>query len=357
MAPPRMAGSLRLTFIVLMAIGISPQLSEYDRVEEYHSRGHEWPPPPSEYVPAEPGWRSIFERRLDQLARIADEEGKYNGYMGAIHSALLAPNFTEYGWGLTRAPPDLVRALGDNLRRGLETKDSPEEELGHEVSEAYPLMRPLMIPNDSLNLRAMGELKHIHEAWSGVELVANNAYGLRVYRNQSRLLMHVDESSTHVISSILHVGHDPNGEPWPLIIEDLRGNTNEVYLEAGDMLLYESSKCYHGRPRRYNGAWYSSLFTHYYPVGWDGNKFEMDAHYRVPPEWAELPEEEAVEGLEELVVSETSLSEPDCEHGWCRMKDTIIWERPEGLEFGQVLSGDGKVRSLGLDGFVEIEEL
>ena len=287
-----MAGPLRLAFIVLLAaIGLSSGLSEEDRVEEYRRRGHVWPPPPSEYAPADPGWISVFERRFDQLARIADLDDKYNGYMSAVHAALLAPNFTEYGWGLTRAPPDLVRALGDNLRRGLASEDTPEEEVNANLaSEEYPLMRPLMITNGRLNERAMVELKPMHEAWSGAELVANNAYGLRVYRNQSRLLMHVDESTTHVISSILHVGHDPDGEPWPLVIEDLRGNTNEVHLEAGDVLLYESSKCFHGRPARYVGGWYSSLFTHYYPVGWDGGAIEMDAHYRVPPDWSEAPE-------------------------------------------------------------------
>jgi hypothetical protein len=32
---------------------------------------------------------------------------------------------------------------------------------------------------------------------------------LRIYQNQSRLHMHVDQSSTH-ISAILHVDHDEN---------------------------------------------------------------------------------------------------------------------------------------------------
>ena len=61
-----------------------------------------------------------------------------------------------------------------------------------------------------------------------------------------------------------------------------------------------------------------------------------------------MPEEQT-EGLEKLVVSETSFREPQCEHEWCGMKETIKWKRPEGLKFGQVLSGDGQVRSLDLD--------
>ena len=69
--------------------------------------------------------------------------------------------------------------------------------------------------------------------------------------------MHVDQSSTHIVSAILHVDHDRNSKPWPLIIEDYKGNINEVILEKGDVVLYESSKCFHGRPRRFEGEWYT----------------------------------------------------------------------------------------------------
>jgi len=122
-----------------------------------------------------------------------------------------------------------------------------------------------------VSIKVLDELKVMHEAWSGVPLVGNNAYGLRVYRNGSHLNMHVDKSETHIISCILHVDHDddPESEPWPLVIEDFQGNTNEVNLESGDMVFYESSKAFHGRPRKFKGKWYSSIFVHYYPVGWD----------------------------------------------------------------------------------------
>ena len=340
------------------------QLSEEERIHEYHYRRHTWPPKLTDYIPNTPGWQSLFEKRLSQLSYISDLEAKYNGYMSVVHSALIAPNFTEYGWGLTRAPQELVDALVDNLQRGLASPEDTQQEEYHPfgVEDEYPDQKPLMIDNSHLNNRAMYELQSIHESWSKTKLIANNAYGLRVYRNQSKLLMHIDQSSTHVISSILHVGHDPNGEPWPLVIEDLHGNVNEVYLETGDMLLYESSKCFHGRPKRYNGRWYSSLFTHYYPVDWKAEEIEMDTHYRVPPDWTDVPARKVVgettkkeegggeELLPTLVVMETSFSEPECEYGWCGMKNTLKWERPrEGLDVGQVLSGDGSIQSLGVE--------
>jgi predicted 2-oxoglutarate/Fe(II)-dependent dioxygenase YbiX len=106
------------------------------------------------------------------------------------------------------------------------------------------------------------------EAWSGMELVAHQAYGFRLYREGNQLMMHTDKSQTHVISFILHIDSSEDAEPWPLLIEDFYGNTHEVVLTPGDLLLYQSSKCNHGRPYRFRGgpdSWYTSVFVHYYP--------------------------------------------------------------------------------------------
>jgi len=171
-------------------------------------------------------------------------------------------------------------------------------------------------------------LRPLHEAWSGVELVPQTAYGLRIYRNQSCLLMHTDSPETHVISSILHIDHDENSEPWPLVIEDFDGNTNEVFLESGDILFYESSKLLHGRPRRFNGEWYSSIFLHYYPKGWDGEGLKLDSHYRIPETWFEnfsSPSKSKFSkgGSEFLQMMGTSFVEPFYEDGVSGLKNSI----------------------------------
>jgi hypothetical protein len=236
----------------------SSQLIEDERIDEYHKRKYQWPPDPNEYMPNTPGWRSVHQRRLNQTAHIEDSESRYNAYLSVVHSALLSPNFTEFGWGLTKAPKSLVDALLENLMNGLEhAEDLPVEEEEEEDDDFFhsedededdedsedavensrsvkkldenPLDLPYMIPNEHLNQRALDELLPIHEAWAGVKLIGNNAYGLRVYRNHSNLQMHLDETTTHVISSILHVGHDPDGEPWVR-------EPNTTQLLVGDFL-------------------------------------------------------------------------------------------------------------------------
>lgn len=137
----------------------------------------------------------------------------------------------------------------------------------------------------------------------------------------------MDQLRSHIISSILHVGHDEDSEPWPLFIEDFQGNTNEVVLESGDMLFYESAKCIHGRPRPFNGTWYSSIFVHYYPKeNWDKDSRVVESHYAVPPIWKEPTPTDP--DLDLMEVDGTSFTEPNCPYGWCESVNTVKWFGP-----------------------------
>ena len=135
-----------------------------------------------------------------------------------------------------------------------------------------------------------------------------------------------------------HVDHDKDGEPWPIVIEDYQGNKNAVNLKAGDMLLYESSKNYHGRPQKFNGKWYSSIFVHYYPTDWDAEKRMNENHYRIPPTWHSPIPDDSVEDIE---VVDTSAREPSCPHHWCAFSDAVVWNGPAEA-YGVVQSATGK---------------
>ena len=93
------------------------------------------------------------------------------------------------------------------------------------------------------------------------------------------------------------------------------------------MLFYESSKCFHGRPKVLNGSWYSSLFVHYYPKhGWYEKNHEMEAHYAVPPRWKDVPS--GPRTVDKLQMVGTSLKEPDCDSDWCRASNSVKWSGP-----------------------------
>mmetsp|Transcript_22073 Transcript_22073/g.44265 ORF Transcript_22073/g.44265 Transcript_22073/m.44265 type:complete len:369 (-) Transcript_22073:440-1546(-) len=319
---------------------------ENERIDEFHRRGYVWPPKEEDYVPNTPGWRKLHERRFEQLSHLgADDTGLYDGYMTSVHTGLLCKNFTENGWGLTRAPEYLVELLQQSLYEGLEQfKTHPIYEHKTGVIEAQKL--PFFKDNYMLNEKVLHALLPLHEAWSGVKLIPNNAYGLRIYRDGSNLNMHIDKTETHIISSIFHVGHDEDMEPWPIIIEDFQGNTNLVNLEAGDMLFYESSKCLHGRPRKMKEGWYSSLFIHYHPADWDEEKIKMDQHYRVPPGWQDDHRRtRRLGGHEKLKVVDSSVKEPECKDEWCLLREGVEWNGP-APGYGKVLSAGGVVTEL-----------
>lgn len=342
--------SLFFFFLLLFVVGkketsytASSQMIEEERIEEYHRRHYRWPPSQREYIPPTEGWVNTFERRFQQIEAVENFDDKYNGYMATVHSGLLCQNFTEFGWGLTRAPEKIVNLLKQRLHDGLSRNHVQLEDLSYSAVESESA--PFFVDTSDLNGKVLEELQPILEAWAGVELVGNNAYGLRAYRKGSTLSMHVDKSETHIISAILHVDHDygENGDPWPIVIEDFSGMTNEVFLESGDMLLYESSKCLHGRPRNFTGNWYSSLFIHYYPKDWDGEKKAYENHVRIPPSWSQyIP---LRQGMDQLIMSETSFKEPGCEYQWCALADSVKWWGPAEA-VGKVLSGSGITRSL-----------
>lgn len=232
------------------------------------------------------------------MERVQDSNGKYNGWLSLVTSAILTTNYTENGWGLTRAPEHITKRLQERLHSSLEVSkiemttcdddyddddttrqkknecvvigekemvqpiisNGAQKEHFVEVIEAEEHARPIMIPDQIDNQNILDEMKPMFEWWSGMDLEGSIAYGIRAYRNDSKLLMHADKSNTHVISGIYHVGRSEDAEPWPIVIEDFQGNTNQVYLEPGDILFYESSKCFHGRPQTFVGGYYASLF-------------------------------------------------------------------------------------------------
>jgi len=333
--------SVLLAVVVLIIAGttiVDAQLIESERVAEFHRRGYTWPLELNHYRPATEGWKALMEHRLRQVAEIDNGHDRYEGYIQTLNAAIIAPNFTEHGFGLARAPDELTEALRKGVRDGVNAPGGPRFEEDIEVIEGN---RPWFVDRPDLTQRVLDELQHFPETWAGMELEAHKAYGFRLYRNDSNLHMHIDKSQTHIVSFILHIDSSDDAEPWPILIEDYHGNTHEVILTSGDMLFYESSKVFHGRPRRFKGSWYSSVFVHYYPkYGWKDKDHMLDRHFAVPPSWGEPPKHHFEVPLKMLG---TGMKEPSCPNEWCQSEYTIkrgaepvehgVWIAPTGEKF------------------------
>jgi len=110
-------------------------------------------------------------------------------------------------------------------------------------------------------------------------------------------------------------------------------------LTSGDMLFYESSKVFHGRPYRFKGSWYSSVFAHYYPkFGWNETNHALENNYAIPPSWTqksqhhfEIP----------LTMVNSGMKEASCPNDWCQSEHTIKREgRP--VEHGKLIAPTGE---------------
>ena len=111
---------LGLLFSISILTGPASAISEQVRVEEHDKRyTRDWPP--VEYiVPKTEGWKKLMTERLRQVAEIDNLNRRYEGYMQTITPAVVAPNFTEYGFGLVKGPSDLNEALREGIRGGYE---------------------------------------------------------------------------------------------------------------------------------------------------------------------------------------------------------------------------------------------
>ena len=149
--------------------------TEEERLEMYEKRGYTFPF--TKYIPDTPGWRKQMDKRFDQVRALEDSQMKWDGWIQTTNSAVIVPNFTEFGWGLTQAPDLLTMDIRQEIYDGL-----PNARSEGVIDVIAGPQEPLFIDRPELNKRALLELKPILEAWSGVELVPAMAYGFRIYR-------------------------------------------------------------------------------------------------------------------------------------------------------------------------------
>ena len=141
-------------------------LSETHRLQEYEARNYTWPVQ-DHFVPNTEGWKRTTGRRMAQVERLKDDDARYNGWISVMAAAVATPNFTEHGWGLTRAPAALMDELRASLQAGMA---DAQEEVFINVIVGEGKERPLFVRQPMLNRKALNDLKPMHEDWSGVPL-------------------------------------------------------------------------------------------------------------------------------------------------------------------------------------------
>jgi len=230
----------------------------------------------------------MMEDREIEIMALSGSDERWENWMQYVQSRML-PRFTEHGYDVIDTPKHIQAKLKAMIDRAVKDFDNLPIEAGE--GSIYGPFKPKFVELGALRLEVLEELKELHEMWAGgIELIPTSAYGVRLYRNGSSMVMHNDKTTTHVISSIVHIAHeyDNDDEPWPIEIDDHDGVLRAVDLKEGQMMFYESAKCLHGRRSQLKGKYYGSLFVHYQPADkslWDYKN--IDVTYNVPPHWSD----------------------------------------------------------------------
>eukprot|EP00930_Biecheleria_cincta_P085912 TRINITY_DN7527_c0_g1_i1.p1 TRINITY_DN7527_c0_g1~~TRINITY_DN7527_c0_g1_i1.p1 ORF type:complete len:505 (-),score=75.24 TRINITY_DN7527_c0_g1_i1:49-1563(-) len=183
-------------------------------------------------------------------------------------------NFTKLGFKVTKIPAELHEKLLA-FWEGKKYESVPEQ--SHDYAEAVMPARVtdswlLNLP-DELRQESYRWVRGIISDWTGVpaeDLEETAIYGIRMYHRNAVLDVHVDIRDTHALSAIMEIDrNDPeDNEPWPLEVTDHSGKVHYVPGRKGQLILYESATCPHGRQSPFPGRQMVNAFVHFRPKGW-----------------------------------------------------------------------------------------
>jgi prolyl 4-hydroxylase len=128
-------------------------------------------------------------------------------------------------------------------------------------NEPSSLMLPLP---KALQLKLQSHLRPAVESWCARRVEPTFVYGIRIYQSGATLVLHRDRPTTHIIGAIVNIDQETD-VPWPLMIEDHFHRMHEVVLCPGEVLIFESARLLHGRPKPLCGRLYANVFCHFVP--------------------------------------------------------------------------------------------
>ena len=149
MTPWRTPAKPTTTFLFVDA---ARRRTEEERIALYHERNHTFPP--EKYTPETPGWRRLMDHRLRQVMEIQNSSDRFEGLAQTLSASVVQPNFTEWGFGLTKAPESLMKDLRQAIREGVEKGPRLETHIN-----AITEPRPWFIDRPDLTRRVLKEMQ------------------------------------------------------------------------------------------------------------------------------------------------------------------------------------------------------
>jgi prolyl 4-hydroxylase len=201
----------------------------------------------------------------------AEDAYKYKNKKKIYTDKSQIPKLTEKGFKVVKCPDVAWGLIQDayNILKDKKTEEKFENKENVIIGGGSDILSFEHLP--SIRATIHKELQPLHEEFCGVSIEPSFIYGIRSYTKGATLINHVDRVETHHISSIIIVDkdlrcgcqHKKFADDWPLDIQDHDGNWHKVYAEVGDIILYESAICEHGRQEPFGGEYFRNFFVHY----------------------------------------------------------------------------------------------
>ena len=180
------------------------------------------------------------------------------------------PKLTELGFKVVKCPDptwEYIRSYYDDNK----VNQINEEFEGKDQFIKGSGSSTLITITDEFRNKVHNDLYDLHKEFCNHNIEKSYVYGIRSYKRGVVLETHKDRVETHHIASIICVDKDLRcgcsnkefGDDWGLDIEDHNGKWHKIYLEVGEMIMYESAACQHGRLSPFEGTYFNNLFVHY----------------------------------------------------------------------------------------------
>lgn len=164
---------------------------------------------------------------------------------------------TEKGFQVIDVPPAVYSILTEFYDRSkLQEENYPGKE-NYSTQKSY-LQDINQYPDKVAFIKEA--MLEIHQEWCGRNLKPAVVYGVRSYSDNTIFNAHFDRQDTHHIASSITLGKDA---PWNLNIQDHDKQWWGVDVEPGQMIMFESGCCMHGRLDKYQGTYFDNLYTHF----------------------------------------------------------------------------------------------
>jgi len=179
--------------------------------------------------------------------------------------------YLKNGFVKKDVPPfffDSILEVYNDVKDSFVDEYDPLDESGldhHISSNLYKVGSEISFFSEADQVSFKMGLQELVEHELKIKLKPTFCYGFRSYKNGTVFKMHRDRLQTHIISVTICVDQDVK-KPWSLDIKNHQGKIENVFLNPGEMCIYESARLEHGRLERLNGNFYRTLFLHYVPI-------------------------------------------------------------------------------------------